>query len=322
MRTRGTNGRPTGAAGRLLSVLLALVFCAGASLRAEEAAEGTTPGPRIERHRVPSPHFGTAKPLLIYLPPGYDPDPAEPYPVVYFLHGLGNSPEDFESRGAAALTDRLILEGRVPPVIVALPSGAVSYYVNRIDGGAPYEDHVRLEAPAYVEARYPVRADPAGRAIAGISMGGYGALKIAMRYPTEFGSASAHTPFLMDEIPEGEGTDRSSRMFLQVMRTLYGDPIDAAMWAANNPFDLAEQAGATFPPMLLTAASEDRYGLHLPAAAFHEHLEGLGVGHVFVPFEGVHGWQSFESHWESILNFHAETWAGSAAGAGAAAEAP
>src|SRR5690606_37371996 len=145
---------------------------------------------------------------------GFDPAPAEPYPVLYFLHGLGNSPEDFESRGAAALTDRLILEGRVPPLVIAVPTGAVSYYVHRVDGGAPYEDHVRLEVPAFIERTYPVRTDPAGRAISGISMGGYGALKIALRYPGEFGSASAHTPFLMRKVPEGEGTDRNSRMFL------------------------------------------------------------------------------------------------------------
>lgn len=275
-------------------------------------APGVDP-PRLERHRLASPSFDVPKNLLVYLPPDYDPSRAEPYPVIYFLHGLGNSPEDFESRGAAALTDRLIREGRVPSVIVALPSGAISYYVNQVGGGAPYEDHVRLEAPQFVEQNYPVRTDPAGRAISGISMGGFGALKIALRYPREFGSASAHTPFLMKEIPEGEGTDRSSRLFMQVMRTLYGDPIDPAMWAENNPFDLARRRDIAPPPFLFTAASEDRYGLQIPAHAFHEELEAQGVPHVFVPFEGVHGWESFQMHWESMLNFHARAWSGAPA---------
>ncbi len=266
------------------------------------------PAPHLERHKVPSPNFTRPKPLIVYLPPGYDPNPTEPYPVIYFLHGLGNSPDDFESHGAAALTDRLIREGHLPPVVIALPTGAISYYVNRIDGGAPYEDHVRLEVPAFVEAHYPVRTDPAGRALAGISMGGFGALKIAMRYPTEFGSASAHTPFLMKDVPEGEGTDRSSRMFMRVMRTLYGDPINVEMWNGNNPFALAEQPDAHFPPLLFSAASEDRYGLQVPAKQFHESLTTLQIPHTYIPFEGVHGWVSFETQWEQMLRFHAKAW--------------
>jgi enterochelin esterase family protein len=295
-----------------LAVTLCLVV--GAALASEPAATDAPTAaesfasPRLEKHRVPSPRFKTPKPLVVYLPPEYDPTPAEPYPVLYFLHGLGNSPEDFESRGAAALTDRLIRTGKLAPVIIALPTGAVSYYVNRIDGGAPYEDHVRLEVPAYVEAHYPVRTDPAGRALAGISMGGYGALKIAMRYPSEFGSASAHTPFLMKDIPLGEGTDRTSRMFMSVMHTLYGDPIDPGMWEANNPFALAAQPDARFPPLLFSAASEDRYGLQIPAKRFHEELNALEVPHIYLPFEGVHGWLSFETHWERILRFHSGVW--------------
>lgn len=319
-RFSGPRQRPTAARGRekagqpvrwLLLIMYAAALLPPAQAAEPEAGEpdGSFPAPRLEEHRVASPNFDAPKPMVVYLPPGFDASPDARYPVVYFLHGLGNSPKDFESRGAAALTDRLIREGRVPPMIVALPSGAVSYYVNRKDGGAPYEDHVRLEAPAYVEAHYPVRTDREGRSISGISMGGFGALKIAMRYPGEFGSASAHTPFLMKEIPEGEGTDRTSRMFMRVMKTLYGNPIDEAMWRANNPFALAQTEKGGLPPLLFTAASQDRYGLHLPAQAFHEELATEDIPHIYVPFEGVHGWKSFEIHWEEMLNFHARVWA-------------
>lgn len=277
-----------------------------------EATGTSQPGPRLESHRIVSPHFQAPKPLRVYLPPGFEASPETNYPVLYFLHGLGNSPDDFESRGAAALTDRLIREGRVPPVIIALPSGAISYYVNRKGGGAPYEDHVRLEAPAYVEEHYPVRTGRAGRGISGISMGGFGALKIAMRYPEEFGSASAHTPFLMKEAPRGEGTDRTSRLFMRVMKTLFGDPIDEAMWRANNPFALAKEGGGAFPPLMFTAASRDRYDLQIPARQFHRELRAIEIPHTYVPFDGVHGWKSLESHWEDMLRFHAEVWAASA----------
>lgn len=313
-RTRAKRG--TGAA----TLLLLAFLLAGASPLPAQSAEpareldqhkqapASVPPPRIEKHRIASPNFDAPKPMVVYLPPGFNASRETPYPVVYFLHGLGNSPDDFESRGAAALTDRLIRDGRVPPVIIALPSGAISYYVNRKGGGAPYEDHVRLEAPAYVEAHYPVRTEREGRAISGISMGGFGALKIAMRYPEEFGSASAHTPFLMKDVPEGEGTDRTSRMFMRVMRTLYGDPIDMAMWRANNPFALARATEGNLPPLLFTAASQDRYGLQVPAKAFHEELMAVEAPHVYVPFEGVHGWTSFEHHWEDMLRFHAKIW--------------
>lgn len=274
-------------------------------LQAAPAAEVAPPAPRIETHRITSPHFAASKLLLVYLPPDYNPQPAAPYPVIYFLHGLGNTPNDFLERGAAALTDQLIREGRVPPVVIALPTGAVSYYVNRKDGGAPYEDHVRLEVPAYVESHYAVRRDRGGRAMAGISMGGYGSLKIGLRYPEGFSSVSAHTPFLMEEVPTGEGTDRQSRMFMQVMRTLFGDPIDETMWNENNPFALAARLEGRPLPMFISSASQDRYGLNVPAEAFHQRLLELNVPHTFEAFEGLHGWTSLLDHWEAILKFHA-----------------
>jgi S-formylglutathione hydrolase FrmB len=297
MRTSAAS-RPGKIAGPLLAAVTASLLAFAGSAFAQSSA------PRVESHWIESPGFTSRQKLVVYLPPGYMTDPAEPYPVLYFLHGLGNSPDDFVSRGTAEQTDRLIESGRIPPLVIAKPAGGVSYYVNRHDGGAPYEDLANLEAPAFVEATYAVRRDAGGRAITGISMGGYGALKIALRYPGRYGSVSAHTPFLMEGVPEGEGTDRTSRMFMNVMRTLYGDPIDAGMWRANNPFELAGKPEVNGLPIYFTAASRDRYGLQIPAEAFHRRLVELKVPHEFVAFEGVHGWESLLDRWEDFLKFH------------------
>jgi enterochelin esterase family protein len=134
--------------------------------------------------------------IPIYLPPGYDRD-VRRFPVIYWLHG-------FTGTGVAQSTstpwvpsipeiaDRVIAAG-APPVIVVMADGWTRYggsqYVNSSANGR-YEDAV-LELAAYVDGRYRTLAATAGRALAGKSSGGYGALALGMRHADTFGALAS-----------------------------------------------------------------------------------------------------------------------------------
>lgn len=140
--------------------------------------------------------------VAIYLPAGYDREPDRRYPVLYLLHGLGGTHRDWSQRGyqgvtAQAAMDRLIGSGAVPPMIVVMPTAMTryggSFYKNSsVNGG--WEDYIARELVAHVDARYRTLAAAASRGIAGHSMGGYGALSLAMARPEVFGAAYAMSP--------------------------------------------------------------------------------------------------------------------------------
>jgi enterochelin esterase family protein len=138
--------------------------------------------------------------LPIILPPGYDTDPRQRYPVLYALTG-------FTGRGAALLNDnawtpnlqerldRLYAAG-MPPMIVVLPDCFTrfggSQYLNSSATGH-YEDYITTDLIPYVDQHYRTLAQPAHRGVFGKSSGGYGALVLGMRHPDLFGALACHS---------------------------------------------------------------------------------------------------------------------------------
>lgn len=293
-----------------------LVGCAfllgGRSARAADgaAAPPANAGAHIDELSVDSKLLKAKKSLVIYLPPGYDGSGKTRYPVLYYLHGLNNNAHRFVDEKIPDITDKLIHDGNVKPLIIVSPTGDYSFYVNKPDGSAPYEDYITQEVREYVEGHYPVdSSDAAERGIGGVSMGGYGALKIAMKDPKLYGSVSAHTPFVISKIPEAGRTDRRSQQFMQVVTRTFGDPIDMKAWADNDPFELAKRGGFDGLAIFIDSASKDRYFLNVEANALHKELVGLNIKHQFVPIDDVHGWVSLRNNWEEILKFHEKTFA-------------
>ena len=121
----------------------------------------------------------------IYLPPGYAED-AGPYPVVYWLHGRRGNEADV--RPAAAL-DRAIAAGAADPVVlVAANGGVASGYIDNPATGVMGESVVIDELIPHIEANYRVSRVREGRGIGGFSMGGGGAVRLAIRHPRSFGA--------------------------------------------------------------------------------------------------------------------------------------
>lgn len=137
----------------------------------------------------------------VYLPPGYDADVGRRYPTIYWLHGfsgtaLGNLSYSPWSRNIPEIVDGLIVQGRMPEVVVVMPDGFTrfggSQYLNSSATGQ-YEDSLVRDLVPYIDGRYRTIPAAASRGIAGKSSGGYGALVLAMRHPDVFGAVASHS---------------------------------------------------------------------------------------------------------------------------------
>lgn len=126
----------------------------------------------------------------IYLPADYTTSNRS-YPVLYLLHGFGDDETGWVQFGEAnSIADKLSESGEIAPMIIAMPDGGVSGYVNSYDGKIPYEDFFIKEFIPYIESNYRVRAQKRYRAIAGLSMGGYGTLVMSTKHPELFAASA------------------------------------------------------------------------------------------------------------------------------------
>ena len=121
---------------------------------------------------------------LVYLPPAFY--PAHRYPVMYLLHGLPGSPYSFIGGVRfAATADRLIANRRTTPFIAVMPPAGATIAFNG-EWTGPWERFVLHDVVRFVDGHLPTVHGPTGRAIAGLSAGGYGAVNIGLRHPTIF----------------------------------------------------------------------------------------------------------------------------------------
>ena len=141
------------------------------------------------------------RPLVVYVPPGYDSEGSARYPVLYVLHGYsGDAAALVAARpwetNVVQWADRLIGDGTMPPAIVALVDGFTrlggSQYMNSVHNGA-YATYVVRDVVGHVDARYRTFALEGGRAVLGKSSGGFGALHLVMTQPGTFAAFASHS---------------------------------------------------------------------------------------------------------------------------------
>lgn len=128
----------------------------------------------------------------IYLPADYEKSNRS-YPILYLLHGFGDDETGWVQFGEAnRIADHAFATGEAAPMIIAMPDGGISGYVNSFDGKVRYEDFFIQEFIPYIEKGYRVRNQKRYRAIAGLSMGGYGTMVMATKHPDLFEAAALH----------------------------------------------------------------------------------------------------------------------------------
>src|SRR5262249_34943681 len=136
-------------------------------------------------------------------PASYDANPRKQFPVLYMLHGLGDSNQGLINNGLWSLVDELQSKKRVGEFVIITPNAGRTFYVNSKDGTVRYEDFLIKDFIPAMERKYRIGGTRANRAISGISMGGYGALRTAFKYPQLFSAVSAHSPALIENMPKG-----------------------------------------------------------------------------------------------------------------------
>lgn len=237
----------------------------------------------------------------VFLPKDYDAEENRErrYPLVVWLHGMNEDHRRFLTRGGGEVLDRMVGTGAMPACVFVCANGdRSSFWTNGQAENHRYEDLVTQDLLAHLEQTYRIAEEREQRAIAGVSMGGYGALKIALKNPGRFGAVVAHSAAILPEDPEKlteefpwlEG--RGGRL----LAAIFGDPLDVAKWRAENVLVLArevEKDDLQGLRIYFDCGTEDRYGFDRSNQQFHELLEAHDVPHTFELVEdGGHGWRS------------------------------
>ena len=247
-----------------------------------------------------SPSLGKDVAYAVQLPPSYATAATRRYPVVYALHGLFEGPGFWERRGLAPMLETLWQKGDVPEMVVVAVDGDNSFFV---DGPAGrWEQMMSRDFVAHVESTYRVIPGRPGRGVLGISMGGYAALRMALAHPDLFRAVATHSAMLLEKIPTAE--EGAGRWHMAAFQKVFGTPIDAALWSANDPLALAAKADPKATPALyLDCGTEDRYGLFAGNRELHRRLEARGVAHEFGLYPGDHGYEYVHTVLDKSLRF-------------------
>jgi S-formylglutathione hydrolase FrmB len=236
--------------------------------------------------------------VLIWLPPGYTPHPARPYPVVMFMPGQPGSPQiTFQKFDFGATAAGLIATGRIRPFIGVFPIIQIApprdTECTNVPHSAHAEDWIAQDVPAFVRAHYPV--DPAGPGWSpfGWSTGGFCAAKILLAHPQDFGSAVSFGGYYYPL------EDRTT-----------GDLFrgDKGLRDENNPVWLYDhRPGLRIPRMLLVAGKEDpetwpQTQKMLFATAGDEDVYTISFPH------GGHNYRNYRAFLSVCLQWAARTW--------------
>jgi S-formylglutathione hydrolase FrmB len=251
----------------------------------------------------------------VQLPPSYDAKESSPrrYPVLYFLHGLGQNEQTLFNTGGWSVIEDLRRQHKIDDFLVIAPEGKRSFYVNSPGDSFRYSDFFLQEFIPYIESKYRVRRGRKGRAITGVSMGGYGALRFAFAHPEMFSAVSAQSAALITQTPqELSAAGHSGSPLGRLMGPAFGEPINVPHWQENSIFVLARknQSGLKNLAIYFNCGQQDDFGFEDGAAALHRQLQAEGIKHEYHSYPGDHSLTYFLSHMGEVMEFHSRNFAG------------
>lgn len=215
-----------------------------------------------------------------------------PFPVFYLLHGLSDDHTAWVRwTGIERYVDPL-------PLIVVMPNGERGFYTDAQDNAsAAFETAITRDLIGFMDGAFKTVASREGRVIGGLSMGGYGAVKLALKHPDLFCAAVSHSGALAAASHPLTGTDP----WQAEQRKIFGEHPE------GGPEDLGALAQRVPPPRrpaLRIDCGTDDFLLDANRA-FHARLEALGYAHDYQEFPGGHSWDYWDLHVQEALAFFA-----------------
>jgi putative tributyrin esterase len=245
---------------------------------------------------LPSRSLRREIPYNIVVSKGYYSAPRRRFPVLYLLHGLFGSCNNW-----IELT-RLVRYADLHDLIIVTPEGADSWYADSATiRNDKFESYILKDLIPAVEARFRTRADRTSRGIAGLSMGGYGALKFALKRPDLFGFAASSSgafngPILTDESRAEEWEE----MKPSIIRAFGTSP--SRTRRANDLFRIVQKFDSNkheAPVVFIDCGKRDSF-LDVNRA-FSRTLAEYGITHTYKEFSGGHDWVYWNRRLKNIL---------------------
>jgi S-formylglutathione hydrolase FrmB len=247
----------------------------------------------------------------IYLPADYETSNRR-YPVLYLLHGYGDDETGWTQFGEAdMIMDRLLPQGDISSMIIVMPDGGVTWYANSYDGKVNYEDFFIKEFIPHVDETYRTRPTKQYRAIAGLSMGGYGTLLMALKHPELFSSAAPLSAGVFQDEAIVNGDDR---MWKTVLGDIYGKKELTGKnrltehYNKNSILKLVETGNAEeLKKVRFYIDCGDEDFLIKGNMALHAALIDKKIPHEFRIRDGVHNWTYWRTALPEVLKFVSES---------------
>ena len=242
--------------------------------------------------------------VLVFLPPSYARETARRYPVIYFLHDAWGNARSLASNGVAADLETRMSRGLLPEFLLVAPGAPGAWFSDSRDGVHRYEEFLTGDLIEQIGKRYRVRSGQSARAITGISMGGYGAFKLALKHPDLYGAVSslsgALIPMGWDDLP------RYNAFARWTLKRVFGPSRENNSLVSNDVWEILRELHFDRPPFAahLRAGTQDIYGLDGVAAQFGSYLTEHGVPASVVLEAGGHDWTYWRRAMVSIAEWH------------------
>ncbi len=232
---------------------------------------------------------GQRRTIVVYLPPTYNTHIGQNkrYPVLYLLHGSPGQAYDWFTAGKANQSaDTLIALGKIPELIMVLPDGngrpgATSEWANSYDQRQLIESYVVNDVVRYIDSKYRTIPDAANRAIGGLSMGGFGAMNIAVHHPDIFGSVISLGGYYYAE------------------GGIWGN--NAAYMQQNSPADVLPAKKQAWKLLFFLGAGTQDQPYYTDTQQFAQELSGLHIPYHLDIQQGYHSWTIWQTQMYNAL---------------------
>lgn len=214
-------------------------------------------------------------------------------PLVVFLHGGGDDPSAFDEVELGQALDAEVKAGHLPPFVLVLPDGEFGFWENWYDGSFRYADWVLDDLLPYVYGTLPVERCPDTCAVMGVSMGGYGALRFALRQPDTFDAVAAISAPIFNTDQMIEFSNRFVAKFLFQSRRVFGPASqeDRARIEADDLYLRWSSPDDVEGLRIFFAwGTGDREGIISANESFTRHLEDSKIAYSSIVYEGQHQW--------------------------------